>query len=548
MALGLLGNNTIVQAQTDPATLNDENVSLSDIKYAGTDGTCQWYISNDDILHIKSGTLASGSLGKMLTVDENNYSKVKFDNEKQNVKRIIFEGNVYLPENSSWLFTGLGNNLDGTSGLVEIKNADRLNTTNVKDMSHMFDGLSSLKSVDVSTWDVSGVMDMSYMFHNTGLAVIDVSNWNTGNVLDMQSMFSSSNVDSELEDLNVSAWNVSNVKNMSSMFAKVDKLKNLDVSNWNISNVEKMKHMFSGAQKIKVLDFSNWDNKQVKSTGLLSGTNIKRLDLPPNFSLRHSDLGQDLTGNDNLQKWMITDRKGNERVITSKQLIKSNYVGVAKSAKNLAVFDVNVPNNVNQRIVNKNVLGSLKNGTATLTIKIPQKDGYKVNKKFITFTIDTTKLQATKGRYIVSSPERVTYKKIDSKGQISSVNHLLATLPNKKATIYDDNGHKTSNKLTTQTNWLSDKQMKDGPIYYRVGINQWVREDDVYVYQTQSLIVQTGNLDNDLVNAQGQPVPQRNLSSQTSWQVDRLAYLNGKTYYRVATNEFVPTADVTIVK
>jgi bacterial surface protein 26-residue repeat len=382
IALGLFGN-TIVQAQTDPATLNDENVSLSDIKYAGTDGTCQWYISNDDILHIKSGTLASGSLGKMLTVNENKYSKVKFDNEKQNVKRIIFEGNVYLPEDSSWLFTGLGNNLDGTSGLVEIKNADRLNTTNVKDMSHMFDGLSSLKSVDVSTWDVSGVMDMSYMFHNTGLAVIDVSNWNTGNVLDMQSMFSSSNVDSELEDLNVSAWNVSNVKNMSSMFAKVDKLKNLDVSNWNISNVEKMKHMFSGAQKIRVLNFSNWDNKQVKSTGLLSGTNIKRLDLPPNFSLRNSDLGQDLTGNDNLQKWMITDRKGNERVITSKQLIKSNYVGVAKSAKNLAVFDVNVPNNVNQRIVNKNVLGSLKNGTATLTIKIPQKDGYKVNKNLL---------------------------------------------------------------------------------------------------------------------------------------------------------------------
>jgi hypothetical protein len=51
-----------------------------------------------------------------------------------------------------------------------------------------------------------------------------------------------------------------------------------------------------------------------------------------------------------------------------------------------------------------------------------------------------------------------------------------------------------------------------------------------------------------LVDAQGQTVPQRNLSAQTSWRVDRLAYLDGKTYYRVATNEFVPTTDVTIVK
>lgn len=545
MALGLFANGTEAQAQSDPINLDDTNVTLSSTKYAGTDGTSQWYISNDDVLHIKSGTLASGSLGKSLVVDETKYSKVKFADEKQDIKRVIFDGNVYLPQDSSWLFTGLGNNLDGTCGLIEIKNADRLNTSNVKDMSHMFDGLSSLKSVDVSTWDVSGVMDMSYMFNNTGLATINVANWDTGNVLSMKNMFSSN---PELESLDISNWNVVNVKNMSAMFMRADQVKTLNIANWNIINVEKMNHMFSGAKELKELDFSRWDNKRVKTTGLLSETNLKRIVLSPNFSLKHSYLGQDQNGNDNLQTWLITDRNGNKRVVKSKQLIKARYVGIASSAKNLAVFDVNIPNNLNQHLVNRNVKGTLKNGIATLTIKIPQKSGYKVNKRLITFTVNVAKLQPTKGRYIVSSPERVTYTKSDSKGQTSSVDHLVTTLPDKKVEVHNDDVKKTADKLAPQTNWLSDKSMKDGSTYCRVATNKWVKDDEVYVYQPQTFIVQTGNQNNELVDAQGQTVPQRNLSAQTSWRVDRLAYLDGKTYYRVATNEFVPTTDVTIVK
>lgn len=478
MALVLFANGTEAQAQSDPINLDDTNVTLSSTKYAGTDGTSQWYISNDNVLHIKSGTLASGSLGKSLVVDETKYSKVKFADEKQDIKRVIFDGNVYLPQDSSWLFTGLGNNLDGTSGLIEIKNADRLNTSNVKDMSHMFDGLSSLKSVDVSTWDVSGVMDMSYMFNNTGLATINVANWDTGNVLSMKNMFSSN---PELESLDISNWNVVNVKNMSAMFMRADQVKTLNIANWNIINVEKMNHMFSGAKELKELDFSRWDNKRVKTTGLLSETNLKRIVLSPNFSLKHSYLGQDQNGNDNLQTWLITDRNGNKRVVKSKQLIKARYVGIASSAKNLAVFDVNIPNNLNQHLVNRNVKGTLKNGIATLTIKISQKSGYKVNKRLITFTVNVAKLQPTKGRYIVSSPERVTYTKSDSKGQTSSVDHLVTTLPDKKVEVHNDDVKKTADKLAPQTNWLSDKSMKDGSTYYRVATNEFVPTTDVTI-------------------------------------------------------------------
>lgn len=539
----LLVNTTLVQARTDPVALNN-NVTLNSVKYAGTDGTCQWYISNDNVLHIKSGSLTSGSLGKTLMVDETKYSKERFDDEKQDIKKIVFDGNVFLPQDSSWLFTGLGNNLDGTSGLIAIEDADRVNTSSVEDMSHMFDSLSSLKLVDVSTWDVSQVQSMKYMFSNTGLATVDISNWNTGNVQNMRGMFSSK-ADSQLESLNVSAWNVSRVRDMSDMFMKADQLRTLDVSKWNIINVQKMNHMFSGAQNIKKLDFSNWDNKNITATGFLSGTNLSRIILSPNFSIRHSYLGQDLSGNNNLQTWLITDKNGNKRVVKSNKLLKSKYAGVAINAKNLAIFDVNVPNNLNERIVNKNVRGGLKNGTATLTIKVPQKSGYKASKKLITFTVNVAKIQATKGRYIVSSPEKVIYKKINSKRQISSEDNLLTTLPNKKAYLYNDDTEKTVDTLTPQTNWFSDKKMKDG--YYRVATDKWVRSDAVYVYQPQSLIVSLSN-NSKLVNAQDKTIPKKSLLAQTNWQVDRLAYLKGKTYYRVATNKFVPTSNVSVLK
>ncbi|WP_334332029.1 BspA family leucine-rich repeat surface protein [Companilactobacillus sp. HBUAS59544] len=550
-SISLLGGQ-VVKASTVANLADETTTPTNSEKYSGTDGTCQWYISSTDILHIKSGTLAKGALGNTLKLDENKYSNVNFNSVKQDIKGISFDGLVVLPNDSSWLFTGLGNNLQGVSSLTEIANADSLDTSRVTNMSHMFDGLGMLKSIDVSTWDVSQVTDMSYMFSDTGLTDLNLNNWNTSSVTTMKNMFSSTDVDSKLQSLDLSNWNVNSVRDMSAMFMKVDKLKNLDISDWNVTNVQKMVGMFSDASDIKELDFSQWDNHTAKKTGLLLGTNLSRLTLGPNFSLKHTDLGQDLNGNNANQKWLINEKNDDLRIISSKQLLKEKYQGEVISAKNVAIFDIEIPNNLKETIIDKNVKGTIHNGIATLTIKVPDKNGYDSNKHLVSFDVNIDELQSKNGRYVVTLPEKVTYSKAKTtQKNIQYVNQLLATYPDaKSALLFKDNATRsTSRPLFAGTNWKSDKQMKkNGEIYYRVGNNLWVKANDVYTYEKQSLVIMTSDLQQSIFSSQGKKITDRKLASNTKWQADRLAYIKGKTYYRVATNEFIPTGDVTIVR
>ena len=65
------------------------------------------------------------------------------------------------------------------------------NTSNVTDMSCMFDGCIGLTLLDLSGWNTSNVTDMSYMFNScSGLTSLDLSGWNTSEVTRMNSMFS----------------------------------------------------------------------------------------------------------------------------------------------------------------------------------------------------------------------------------------------------------------------------------------------------------------------------------------------------------------------
>lgn len=49
-----------------------------------------------------------------------------------------------------------------------------------------------------------------------------------------------------------------------------------------------------------------------------------------------------------------------------------------------------------------------------------------------------------------------------------------------------------------------------------------------------------------MTNAHGDLIENRALAANTDWRVDKLVTINGKAYYQVATNEFVPVADVVV--
>ena len=92
---------------------------------------------------------------------------------------------------------------------------------------------------DISTWDVSQVTDMSFLFIGKETFNDDISNWDTSSVTNMFGMFSYSSSFNQ----DISNWNVSNVTDMNNMFPNATAF-NQDIGAWDVSNVINMSAMF----------------------------------------------------------------------------------------------------------------------------------------------------------------------------------------------------------------------------------------------------------------------------------------------------------------
>ena len=98
-------------------------------------------------------------------------------------------------------------------------------TSNVTNMSYMFNYCSRLKSLDVSGFNTSKVTTMYNMFQIcANLESLDLSNFKTTNVTDMGHMFDGC---SNLKSLDLSGWNMSKVTDKTEMFSSCNKLKTI---------------------------------------------------------------------------------------------------------------------------------------------------------------------------------------------------------------------------------------------------------------------------------------------------------------------------------
>ena len=139
-------------------------------------------------------------------------------------------------------------------------NPININTSNVTDMSWLFNNCESLISLDVSNFDTSNVINMSYMFTCEALVDLDVSNFDTSNVTDMHRMFDGCE---SLTTLSVNNFDTSKVENMRYMFSNCNQLTSLDLSNFNTHNVTNMNNMFALCKSLTILDLRNWDMSNI---------------------------------------------------------------------------------------------------------------------------------------------------------------------------------------------------------------------------------------------------------------------------------------------
>ena len=124
----------------------------------------------------------------------------------------------------------------------------------LRSMISMFQGCSSLKSLDLSGFDASQVTYMASMFQNcSSLTSLDLSGFDTSKATSMRSMFNNC---SGLTSLDLSGFDTSQVTDMSNMFLGCSALKNLDISGFGTSQVTSMSNMFSNCSSLRLLSIS----------------------------------------------------------------------------------------------------------------------------------------------------------------------------------------------------------------------------------------------------------------------------------------------------
>ena len=192
----------------------------------------------------------------------------RWDGHSADITTVVFDASfandTILSSTSNWFHD--------CSNLTNITGLEYLNTSNVTDMSLMFQYCSNLLSIDVSKFNTAKVINMEHMFMGcSALTSLDLNNFNTANVTNMGMMFFGC---SGLSLLNVSSFNTANVTNMYGMFNGCSSLTSLDVSSFNTANVTDMTGMFSECGKLTSLDLSSFNTANVTNMSYLfySGT------------------------------------------------------------------------------------------------------------------------------------------------------------------------------------------------------------------------------------------------------------------------------------
>ena len=157
---------------------------------------------------------------------------------------------------------------DACTATTSITFGESFDTSNVTNMSYMFNGCGKLKSLDLSSFDTSKVTDMSYMFGSNSwssrwslTSITFGDKWDTSNVTNMSNMFQ---LCENLTSLDLSPFNTSAVTKMSYMFSDCNRLKSIEFGdNFDTSNVTNMYYMFQNCSGLTSLDLSSFDTSKV---------------------------------------------------------------------------------------------------------------------------------------------------------------------------------------------------------------------------------------------------------------------------------------------
>lgn len=181
--------------------------------------------------------------------------------EKAKITEVVFEESFKdVKVKSCW------NWFEGFTSLAKIKDIENLDTSEVTDMSSMFNSCNKLESLDLSSFNTSNVTNMNSMFDGCcGLTTLTLSSsFVTSQVTDMGNMFGGCQA---LTSLDLSSFNTSGAANTIFMFQDCSSLGQITFgNNFKTSNT---KSMFQGCNSLTTLDLSSFDTSSVTNMGYM---------------------------------------------------------------------------------------------------------------------------------------------------------------------------------------------------------------------------------------------------------------------------------------
>ncbi len=156
--------------------------------------------------------------------------------------------------------TNMYSMFNGCSSLISL-NLDNFNTTKVNDVRYMFMSCLKLKDIDLSSFDTRNVKYMSGIFENCeSLISLNLENFYTPNLVEFGWAFKNCK---SLKNINLSNFDTSKVTTISELFNNCLNLTEINLSNFDTSNVNDMNYLFYNCRNLTTLDLSNFDTHNV---------------------------------------------------------------------------------------------------------------------------------------------------------------------------------------------------------------------------------------------------------------------------------------------
>ncbi|KRM18582.1 hypothetical protein FD31_GL000063 [Companilactobacillus nantensis DSM 16982] len=165
----------------------------------------------------------------------------------------------------------------------------------------------------------------------------------------------------------------------------------------------------------------------------------------------------------------------------------------------------------------------------------------------VTYTSKENKDISETATITVSAKSVPKHNSSDSeKSNISSISPFTITLGSEPISMYSATGvYLDTLNLSDFTNYtITKKNVIDGVTYYQLSDGNWIKANDVQKTADYLTTIQThSNSNKNLYKLDGSLITDRGLAKATDWKVDKLSFINGTKYYRVATNEWVKADD-----